>query len=1090
MKIFSKILITLVSIVLGAVGCQRLEMVSEQPGEHVKFSPYIGKSGTLTKGTPLTAFAVGDRFKVFAFDENTGDVFFNDQTVSLYENGAWMYTPLKMWNKNSLDFYAYSPVGNSNVSADITFADQTFELTVPANVDQHVDLVVAGNLGLNNVDVPLTFKHITSRVSFKALKEVGDPNKEKVRITSLQIDDETTPANGLIARGKYTVEDVAAPTIGKWDMGAATAVYEPELTHAASIDLQTTAQYITKENQSMFLIPQQLTNKRLIVEYEFSLDGGFSWTKCIANIKLYGTNSQGDPILPAGFEQGKHYVFTLNLKAARTYTFTPTIEPWDSEDVAFTPASPLSVERIETVGTSSIERFVITDESKLGYTIASQAIPWMRVGRSGNLSFTDANVKGSFTYTDGMTKATGDTGDPAQDWYIYLAPNPGGERRSSIKITFSDPAKPAAFIQVIQAAGSIADNPIKLSYKAVRIYTTLNTALTDIELGMMKSEDAALTQGVQIVAPLKSTLAAPVLPVDLSSTETPLKLNLAFDFVVGAVSIQAKDYAMNMAVSWAKNIGLSNVASNRAVQGKFVKAEIADPASTPWCKVTLDGVNYTNANTTVTSNSPAAIYLVVEENPTPDRRVVAVKLTDESGYVTLDYYYQDPSTLINPQLTADVGQIYFYGSHASKMVLAKITSQAARTYTVGSVGSFGISVGNGSWASTAGAVRTVGIDMFSVKAQDSYITLTSTGATPFSIPVKLGKALPAGGGKIFIPGEYESATPETAGAATISNSDSDPGESSLATVTNPNGVWIHYGQNYGIPRSTLILLRNSSDWRKTTRVYVCQDALLINHNEDFTDIAHPVKWAGSNIYVNEAGELTFDDVNVTTHAKYQGVFFRWGGLTALQPTASQLVPGNGIVWKPEEYTGTTMTHLPIVYGTPYPAFAPHVQYNPAAGQGDICRYMTEKKLAPGGKKWRLPTSMEFSRTAQNGLIPVNPYNQANPTPSIASDAVNGKPGAKDLGRGIIESGIIMAGTFFPAGGLKNLDLNWFGQTFINASYWSSCYTTAYVINASLLSVDVDKLNPSVDLGDLPYTAGWQVLRSSPIRCVIDEDNTY
>lgn len=139
-------------------------------------------------------------------------------------------------------------------------------------------------------------------------------------------------------------------------------------------------------------------------------------------------------------------------------------------------------------------------------------------------------------------------------------------------------------------------------------------------------------------------------------------------------------------------------------------------------------------------------------------------------------------------------------------------------------------------------------------------------------------------------------------------------------------------------------------------------------------------WAGSNIYW-DGSKLTFDDVNVRTHEKYQGVFFQWGSLWGLAPNGSdQTTWGtNNTVY----LLNNDGTHRADMSGhvwdkIPRVGDAEAITSNPpsdkgdkdrnylyeitdgSTGKGDICRYLTEQ--AGGlihGRKWRMPTRKEF-----------------------------------------------------------------------------------------------------------------------------------
>lgn len=182
-------------------------------------------------------------------------------------------------------------------------------------------------------------------------------------------------------------------------------------------------------------------------------------------------------------------------------------------------------------------------------------------------------------------------------------------------------------------------------------------------------------------------------------------------------------------------------------------------------------------------------------------------------------------------------------------------------------------------------------------------------------------------------------------------------------------------------------------------------------------------WAGSNIYW-DGSKLTFDDVNVRTHERYQGVFFQWGSLWGLAPNGSdQTIWGtNHTVY----LLNNDGTHRADVDGhawdnIPRVGDAEAITSNPpsdkgdkdrnylyeitdaSTGKGDICRYLTEQ--AGGlihGRKWRMPTRKEFE--------------------DCYSSMYSGKSDAAaddDTGKQEMPTGRTMDGkVFFPASGYR------------------------------------------------------------------------
>lgn len=138
-------------------------------------------------------------------------------------------------------------------------------------------------------------------------------------------------------------------------------------------------------------------------------------------------------------------------------------------------------------------------------------------------------------------------------------------------------------------------------------------------------------------------------------------------------------------------------------------------------------------------------------------------------------------------------------------------------------------------------------------------------------------------------------------------------------------------------------------------------------------------WAGSNIYW-DGKKLTFDDINNTTNAQAQGLFFKWGSLYGISPagadrsswsTSTKLYSVKGEVINSNNVYPTFLS-IPLIGNdisvatTPlngkYEADRdyPYEKNDVDKGVGDICAMITEQNGGSlYGKKWRMPTRNEF-----------------------------------------------------------------------------------------------------------------------------------
>ncbi|MDR1881970.1 MAG: hypothetical protein LBR26_04215, partial [Prevotella sp.] len=152
----------------------------------------------------------------------------------------------------------------------------------------------------------------------------------------------------------------------------------------------------------------------------------------------------------------------------------------------------------------------------------------------------------------------------------------------------------------------------------------------------------------------------------------------------------------------------------------------------------------------------------------------------------------------------------------------------------------------------------------------------------------------------------------------------------------------------------------------------------------YTPKAHK-GFAGSNIYWDATNQrLTFDDVDVTTHKNYQGLYFKWGSLIGISPVGTW--GGATVLYSPDGingmYRSTTATALGfstwanIAVGDAtdfssssidgvdeyrtngYVSFLNATPANLIAYKGDICAYLSGRPGVPAGY-WRLPVSADF-----------------------------------------------------------------------------------------------------------------------------------
>jgi hypothetical protein len=194
-------------------------------------------------------------------------------------------------------------------------------------------------------------------------------------------------------------------------------------------------------------------------------------------------------------------------------------------------------------------------------------------------------------------------------------------------------------------------------------------------------------------------------------------------------------------------------------------------------------------------------------------------------------------------------------------------------------------------------------------------------------------------------------------------------------------------------------------------------------------------FAGSNIYWDEANQwLTFDDVGVTAHQNYIGLYFKWGSLVGISPRINAFdagtvlyipaVNGNYVKTDAGKYVAGNWAGITHAAGTRnfdagqqpiagvtdlrksgYVTYLTTLPSERAAYRGDICAYLSWRRGVPEGH-WRMPTSAELEGSyAKTGNY-------------VNIGGASSETGAQGLGPGRSRT---YAGKtiFFAAGGFRN-----------------------------------------------------------------------
>ena len=342
---------------LVGTGCSTDEVVNDySPENAIQFGTYVGRDaqgrGTVLDNTVATGLS-HQGFGVFAYYTNDGDFkpasselnYMKNTMVTSTDATNWTYSPIKYWPNEATDklsFFAYAPY-NSGYSPNSTTGDPILSFTVPNEVTNQIDLVVADATDMKdltkqsvNGKVSFDFKHVLSRVGFDVEAVIDQTNEAD------GVNPDTDSQNNAIADGTViTVQEVEL--YGNFNTSANinlnSSAWSNGTTESVSYKLMGTSGDFTdvansvsiskaqlnKDSEYMMLIPVE-TNIKIRVKYtvtttDFSLDGG--------NSEIVNDITSAE--IPFTFVQGKAYDFVLHL-GLTSVKLSASVTGWDTEE--------------------------------------------------------------------------------------------------------------------------------------------------------------------------------------------------------------------------------------------------------------------------------------------------------------------------------------------------------------------------------------------------------------------------------------------------------------------------------------------------------------------------------------------------------------------------------------------------------------------------------------------------------------------------------------------------------------------------------------------------------------------------------------
>jgi hypothetical protein len=425
-----------------------------------------------------------------------------------------------------------------------------------------------------------------------------------------------------------------------------------------------------------------------------------------------------------------------------------------------------------------------------------------------------------------------------------------------------------------------------------------------------------------------------------------------------------------------------------------------------------------------------------------------------------------PTTLSANPPTVNVG---YGGGNASTTV----STNVATGWTASTTDSW-ITVTKGSGANGENVT-------FSVQANSS--TLARTG----------GILLQASGAKDFTINVSQAGVPVTLSVNPASVSVGYEASSGSATVStnvtagwsaSTSDTWITLTKSSGISGESVTFSTQATTLFTTRAGTITLSAGGITTALTVNQAALPIAtFAYSNIYISD-GHPTFATSPDDTKSKYQGIYFKWGSLIGISPDGSDHISYSKkkVEFTPSEYSGSSINdnwssvpyttennvadnpdenYFLTVYGT--------IGYNAATGQGDICRYISDKNWVSG--RWRMPTANECQRLY---LLAESSVGSGIKLTNVNKSGTTSIDTGWSMGSGNSQR-------FFPAGGRRILSdgstMSYWGM---DGYYWTASPAITPVSNMAS-EFDFNMSNtPTINFSEEETSDGHT------IRCVQDE----
>jgi hypothetical protein len=405
---------------VDAVGRSYSRCISSQPliddesGDTI-YAHFIEKNDVISRAAPISsADDINDNIAVWGHynstDGNNDYMMIKDATLAKNDEGEWALDNTYYWPSNgSVNFIAYTP------SDAITYDSETNKLsyTLPDQVEDQKDLLLATTDPLSSGAVGLSFKHLCAQLTFSLDSDL--PNGVIHDIT----------LSGIKYKGTYDIDN------DTWELKDDTKSIKLDTLGQETVNGDSHVLQLASE-KTLMLLPQDISNLKLSMTISYyttatttttitySITTGQQWETTIGESQL---------------EMGKIYTIKISKSSSTTVENTGS-----TETKVITPSSSTTTDS-ESANYQEFDSFYFIKEYK--FTLKSDTKKWKIVandadwltfskemGKYQQYGFWMDSEKGN-AYVEGTYK---DAVNNVITVYAYCTENTGDQRDATVTL--------------------------------------------------------------------------------------------------------------------------------------------------------------------------------------------------------------------------------------------------------------------------------------------------------------------------------------------------------------------------------------------------------------------------------------------------------------------------------------------------------------------------------------------------------------------------------------------------------------------------------------------------------------------------------